>query len=69
MALRQHRGHLMTIQELLTVQRESGPSRCPHCERDSQDHRHDTVEAGLRTRIALLEDRVARLEAWLSTMS
>jgi hypothetical protein len=59
----------MTIQELLRVQRESGPTRCPHCDRDSHDGRHQSVESGLRSRIALLEERVARLEAWLATLS
>jgi hypothetical protein len=69
MALPQPRGHLMTIQELLTVQRESGPTRCPHCDRDSRDRDHALVEAELRTRIGLLEGRVASLEAWLSNLS
>jgi uncharacterized protein YceH (UPF0502 family) len=62
MALRQHRGRLMTIQELLHVQRASGPVRCTHCNRDADDHQHAVVEAGLRARIRMLEDRVAELE-------
>jgi hypothetical protein len=71
MALGQHRGHLKTIEELLHVQRESGPIRCAHCNRDSHDHEHehDLVEEGLRMRIRELEDRVAKVEAWLNRLS
>jgi len=69
MALRQHRGRLMTIEELLSVQRASGPVRCTHCHRDSDDHHHQLVEAALRSRVRLLEERVAKLEDWLCGLS
>jgi hypothetical protein len=69
MALRHHRGRPMTIQELLTVQREGGPTRCAHCDRDSTDQHHALVEAALRARIRVLEDRVASLESWLCGLS
>ncbi len=51
------------------VQRESGPTHCDHCQRDSHDHQHDLVEAALRARIRVLEDRVAKLEDWLCGLS
>jgi hypothetical protein len=67
MALGQHRGHLKTIEELLHVQRESSPTRCARCDRDSHDH--ELVEEVLRARIRELEDRVAKVEAWLCRLS
>ena len=69
MALGHHRGRLMTIQELLSVQRESVPTRCAHCNRDSSDQHHALVEAALRARIRVLEARVASLEDWLCGLS
>ncbi len=65
----QHQGHLMTMEELLHVQRESSPVRCTHCKRDSHDHERDLVEEGLRVRIRELEARVAKVEAWLDRLS
>ena len=69
MSLGQHRGQLKTIEELLDVQRASSPMRCTHCKRDSHDHERDLVEDVLRTRIRELEDRVAKVEAWLNRLS
>lgn len=70
MALRQQpRGRPATIEELLTVQRQTAPTRCTHCERDRHDHDRDVVEAALRHRIRVLEDRVAKLEAWVCGLS
>jgi hypothetical protein len=69
MALGQHRGHLKTIEELLHVQRESSPIRCAHCRRDSHDHERELIEEVLRTRIRELEERVAKVEAWLCRLS
>jgi hypothetical protein len=62
-ALRQQpRGRPATIEELLSVQRESAPARCDHCT-------HEIAEAALRDRVRMLEDRVAKLEAWLCGLS
>ncbi|MEO7732282.1 MAG: hypothetical protein ABIY55_15020 [Kofleriaceae bacterium] len=69
MSLGQHRGQLKTIEELLHVQRESSPMRCTHCNRDSHDHERDLVEDVLRMRIRELEERVAKVEAWLNRLS
>ena len=57
----QRRGRLITIQELLEIQRESVPSHCSHCGRDDSDRDHE-VE-GLRARIRTLEARLAELES------
>jgi hypothetical protein len=59
----------MTIEELLHEQRESSPMRCAHCDRDGHDHERGLVEEILRTRIRELEERVAKVEAWLGRLS
>lgn len=56
----------MTIQELLTSQRESGRPRCDHCGRDANDHDHELVQQALRVRIRGLEARISELEARLA---
>jgi hypothetical protein len=66
MATPQRRGRLMTIQELLLSQRESVPTRCTHCGRDSIDRDHELVQAALRARIRLLEAKVYDLEAMIA---
>jgi uncharacterized protein YceH (UPF0502 family) len=65
MAITQRRSRLITIQELLDTQRESVPTRCSHCARDSHDRDHELVQASLRARIRALENRVVELEARL----
>jgi len=66
MALPQRRGRLITIQELLEIQRESVPARCDHCRRDATDRDHELVQAALRARIRILEMRVSELETRLA---
>ena len=66
MALPQRRGRLITIQELLEIQRESVPPRCEHCRRDATDRDHELVQAALRARIRILEMRVSELETRLA---
>jgi hypothetical protein len=61
MGVPQRRGRLITIQELLEIQRESVPARCPHCGRDG-DRDHEVVHTTLRDRIRGLEARLAELE-------
>jgi hypothetical protein len=60
------RPRLLTLQELLTSQRESGPVRCTHCGRDSADRDHEVVQQALRVRIRVLEARIAELEAQIA---
>lgn len=62
MVVPQRRGRLITIQELLEIQRESVPTRCAHCQRDATDRDRDQVEASLRARIRVLEARLSELE-------
>ncbi|MGH9886318.1 MAG: hypothetical protein ACREBE_12360 [bacterium] len=62
MVVPQRRGRLITIQELLDIQREGVPTRCAHCQRDATDRDRDTTEAALRARIRVLEARVSELE-------
>ena len=66
MAVSQRRSRLITIQELLDIQRESVPVRCTHCRRDSADRDHELVHAALRARIRALEIKVSELEAELA---
>jgi hypothetical protein len=56
----------MTIQELLTPQRNIVSPRCTHCNRDSADRDNELVEAALRKRIRVLEMRLYELEAGLN---
>ncbi len=56
----------MTIQELLLSQRESVPTRCTHCSRDSADRDHELVQASLRARIRMLEARLYDLQAMVA---
>ncbi|HEY0993653.1 MAG TPA: hypothetical protein VGD80_41650 [Kofleriaceae bacterium] len=63
------RGRLITIQELLDIQRESVPPRCERCRRDATDRDHELVHAALRARIRALESRVSDLEVMLSGAS
>lgn len=66
MATPHRRGRLMSIQELLLVQRETVPTRCTHCSRDSADRDHELVQAALRARIRMLEAKVYDLEAMVA---
>jgi hypothetical protein len=66
MATPYRRGRLMSIQELLLSQRESVPTRCTHCSRDSADRDHELVQAALRARIRMLEAKVYDLEAMVA---
>ena len=61
------RGRLITIQELLEIQRESVPPRCEHCRRDDRDR--EQLQAALRARIRVLESRVSELETMLGGAS
>jgi hypothetical protein len=63
MAVPQRRGRLITIKELLEIQRDSVPMRCAHCRRDNTDRDHELVQAALRTRIRVLETRLSELES------
>ena len=63
MATPHRRGRLMTIHELLLSQRESVPTRCTHCGRDSTDRDQERLQAALRARIRMLEAKVYDLEA------
>jgi hypothetical protein len=65
MAVPQRRGRLITIEELLEIQRETVPARCSHCRRDSTDRDHELVQAALRVRIRTLEIRLSELESKL----
>jgi len=65
MATTSRRARLITLQELLNSQRETGPVRCSHCGRDSADRDHELVQQALRVRIRVLEARVSELEAQL----
>ena len=67
MGVVQRRGRLITIQELLEIQRESVPARCPHCGRGCSDR--DEVHAALRDQIRALEARVSELESRLGAVS
>jgi hypothetical protein len=60
------RRRLMTIQELLLSQRESVPTRCARCGRDSADREQELVQAALRARIRMLEAKVYDLEAMVA---
>lgn len=62
----QRRGRPVTIQELLTPQREIVPSRCTQCDRDRVDRDRELVEAALRKRIRLLEMKLYEFEAGLT---
>ncbi|HSS03505.1 MAG TPA: hypothetical protein VLM79_40855 [Kofleriaceae bacterium] len=62
MVVPQRRGRLITIQELLDIQREGVPTRCAHCQRDATDRDRDQTEAALRARVRVLEARVSELE-------
>jgi len=66
MAVPQRRSRPMTIQELLTPQREIVASRCTHCARDSAERDHELVQAALRKRIRMLEMRLHELEGGLA---
>jgi hypothetical protein len=66
MATPHRHGRLMTVQELLLSQRESVPTRCTHCGRDSADRDHELVQAALRARIRMLEAKVYDLEAMVA---
>jgi hypothetical protein len=68
MGVPQRRGRLITFQELLEIQRESVPPRCPHCGRDGSD-RDNELHAALRDRIRALEARVSELENRLGAVS
>lgn len=59
------RGKLATIEELLSEQRASQPIRRTQCRCDERE----AVESALRDRIRTLEQRVAKLEAWLCGLS
>jgi hypothetical protein len=61
MAIPQHRGRLLTIEELLESQRQTASSRCRHCGRDDGDRDHELVETALRARIRMLEARLGEL--------
>jgi hypothetical protein len=64
MAVTQPRhGRPVTIQELLTPQRQIVPSRCTHCDRDRVDRDHELVEAALRKRIRALEMKLYEIES------
>jgi len=65
MAVPQHRIRPVTIQELLTPHRDIVSPRCTHCNRDSADRDHELVQAALRKRIRVLEERLYELEAGL----
>ena len=65
MAVPHRRGRLITIQELLDIQRESEPARCERC-RDTGDRDHELLQAALRARIRVLETRVSELETKLA---
>jgi hypothetical protein len=64
MGVPQRRGRLITIQELLEIQRESVPARCAHCGREAKDRDHELV-----ARIRALETRLRELEAQLAGLS
>lgn len=66
MAVPQRRSRLITIQELLDIQRESVPTRCAHCHRDLADRDHDVIDQALRLQIRALESRVRELETRLA---
>jgi hypothetical protein len=66
MATPYRRDRPMTIQDLLLSQRETVPTRCTHCGRDSADRDHELVQAALRARIRMLEARVYDLEAMVA---
>ena len=68
MGVPQQRGRLITIEELLAIQRESVPARCTRCGRDGSDRDHE-VHAALRDRIRALEARVNELETELAGVS
>jgi hypothetical protein len=68
MGVPQRRGRLITIQELLEIQRDSVPARCPHCGRGGSDRDHE-VHAALRDRIRALEARLGELESRLGAVS
>jgi hypothetical protein len=65
MATTSRRARLISLQELLNSQRETGPVRCSHCG-DAADRDHELVQQALRVRIRVLEARVSELEARLS---
>ena len=58
-------GRMLTIKELLESQRRSTTVRCVHCGRDSADRDSELVEAALRARIRVLEQRLDELTAKL----
>jgi hypothetical protein len=66
MATPSRRDRLMTIQELLLSQRETVPTRCTQCGRDSADRDHELVQAALRARIRRLEAKLSDLEAMVA---
>lgn len=65
MATTSRRARLISLQELLNSQRETGQVRCSHCG-DSADRDHELVQQALRVRIRVLEARLSELEARLS---
>jgi hypothetical protein len=69
MAMQQRRDRLMTMRELLESQRETVPTRCAHCGRDSTERDHELLQAALRARIRVLEAKVCELEAEISMTS
>lgn len=69
MAVQQRRDRLMTMRELLESQRETVPSYCMHCGRDTSERDHELLQAALRARIRVLEARVCELEAELAMTS
>jgi hypothetical protein len=69
MAVQQRRDRLMTMRELLETQRETVPTYCVQCGRDTTDRDHELLQAALRARIRVLEARVCELEAELAMTS
>jgi len=66
MATPTRRGRLMTLQELLSSQREVVPARCAHCGRDSADQDNERVQRALQVRIRILEAKLSELQVHLA---
>ena len=66
MASASRRSRPITLQELLSSQRESGRVHCAHCGRDSADRDAELVQRALQVRIRGLEARIAELETQLA---